>query len=186
MSAKKLKVKQEEKSVAMDYLKKAEDNYIQMLSALENNNYNAVATLAIQSAISSADAICVHEKGIRSLSPDHYSCLICRIPPPVHITNFIVIRQKVWRLDHKIVLCKLHKRTHHNLARKHGWCAKLCLSLFFPARRKQYGGGKRTVKSSFRSLPKRYKDSIINLSTSMRLIYMNNKLQYLQCKAILV
>lgn len=72
MSARKIKIKQEEKSVAMDYLKKAEDNYVQMLSALENNNYNAVGTLAIQCAVSSADAICVYEKGIRSISQDHF------------------------------------------------------------------------------------------------------------------
>lgn len=72
MTAKKLKVKQEEKSVAIDYLKKAEDNHAQMLSALENNNYNAAGTLAIQCAISSADAICVYEKGIRSISQDHF------------------------------------------------------------------------------------------------------------------
>ncbi|MDP2922991.1 MAG: hypothetical protein Q8O30_04645 [Candidatus Omnitrophota bacterium] len=52
MSAKKIKIKQEEKSAAIDYLKKAEDNY------------NAVGTLAVQCVISSADAICVYEKGI--------------------------------------------------------------------------------------------------------------------------
>ncbi len=72
MSAKKLKVKQEGKYVAIDYLKKAEDNHAQMLSALENNNYNAASTLAIQCAISSADAICVYEKGLRSISQDHF------------------------------------------------------------------------------------------------------------------
>lgn len=72
MTPKKLKVKQEDKSAAIDYLKKAEDNYVQMLSALENNNYNSVGTLAIQCAISSADAICVYEKGMRSISQDHF------------------------------------------------------------------------------------------------------------------
>ncbi len=72
MSAKKIKIKQEEKSAAIDYLKKAEDNYTQMLAALENNNYNAVGTLAVQCVISSADAICVYEKGIRSISQDHF------------------------------------------------------------------------------------------------------------------
>lgn len=72
MSAKKIKIKQEDKSAAIDYLKKAEDNYTQMIAALENNNYNAVGTLAIQCVISSADAICVYEKGIRSISQDHF------------------------------------------------------------------------------------------------------------------
>jgi len=43
MAAKKIKTKQEDKSAAQAYLKKAEDNYIQMLSALKNNNYNSVA-----------------------------------------------------------------------------------------------------------------------------------------------
>jgi hypothetical protein len=72
MSAKKIKIKQEDKSAAIDYLKKAEDNYTQMLAALENNNYNAVGTLAVQCVISSADAICVYEKGVRSISQDHF------------------------------------------------------------------------------------------------------------------
>ena len=72
MVAKRTKVKQEDRSCALDYLKKAEDNYRQMLSALENKNHNSVGTLAIQCVISSADAICVYEKGIRSISPDHF------------------------------------------------------------------------------------------------------------------
>ncbi|MBU3933679.1 MAG: hypothetical protein KKH11_03315 [Candidatus Omnitrophica bacterium] len=72
MSAKRIKIKQENRSAAIDYLKKAEDNYTQMLAALENNNYNAVGTLAVQCVISSADAICVYEKGIRSISQDHF------------------------------------------------------------------------------------------------------------------
>lgn len=72
MSAKKIKIKQEDRPVAIDYLKKAEDNYNQMIAALENNNYNAVGTLAIQCVISSADAICVYEKGVRSISQDHF------------------------------------------------------------------------------------------------------------------
>jgi len=71
MAAKKLKTKQEEKSAARDFLKKAEDNYLAMLGALQNQNYNAAGTLALQCAISSADAICVQEKGIRSISSDH-------------------------------------------------------------------------------------------------------------------
>ncbi len=72
MSARKIKIRQEERIAAADYLKKAEDNYVQMLAALENNNYNAVGTLAIQCVVSSADAICIYEKGIRSVSQDHF------------------------------------------------------------------------------------------------------------------
>ena len=71
MPPKKLKTKHEERTVARDYLKKAEDNYAQMLNALQNNNHNAVGTLAIQCVISSADAVCVQEKGLRSISSDH-------------------------------------------------------------------------------------------------------------------
>ena len=84
MVAKKIKTRQEDKAAALDYLKKAEDNYIQMLSALKNNNYNSVGTLAIQCVISSADAICVQEKGVRSISEDHFDVcdLVRSIPLP--------------------------------------------------------------------------------------------------------
>ena len=72
MTPKKVKTRQEEKPATKDYLKKATDNHAEMLSALQNNNYNAVGTLAVQCAISSADAICVYEKGIRSISGEHF------------------------------------------------------------------------------------------------------------------
>jgi hypothetical protein len=72
MVPREIKLKKEERSAAGDYLKKAADNYIQMLSAIQTDNSNAAATLAIQCAISSADAICVFEKGIRSISQDHF------------------------------------------------------------------------------------------------------------------
>lgn len=42
-----------------------------MVAALNSGNYNAAGTLALQCAISSADAICVHEKRVRSASEDH-------------------------------------------------------------------------------------------------------------------
>ena len=72
MSPRQIKTRQEEKSAARDYLNKAKDNHAQMLLALENDNFNAASTLAIQCAISSADAISVFEKGIRSVSLDHF------------------------------------------------------------------------------------------------------------------
>jgi hypothetical protein len=75
MTARDIKIKQEEHSAAGDYLKKATDNYEQMLTAIQANNSNAAATLAIQCAISSADGICVFEKGIRSISQNH--CDVC-------------------------------------------------------------------------------------------------------------
>lgn len=77
MTPKRIKTKQEEKSAARDYLKKAGDNYTAMLSALKEGNFNAVGTLALQCVISSADAICVFEKGIRSISQDHFD--VCDI-----------------------------------------------------------------------------------------------------------
>ncbi len=71
MTARETKIKKERKSSAVDYLKKAADNYDQMLVAFHTSNWNAAATLAVQCAISSADAICVYEKGVRSISQDH-------------------------------------------------------------------------------------------------------------------
>lgn len=71
MTAKERKVRQEDKAAASAYLKKASDNYGQMLIAFHASNWNAAATLALQCAISSADAICVQEKGVCSISCDH-------------------------------------------------------------------------------------------------------------------
>jgi hypothetical protein len=42
-----------------------------MLKALNDKNYNAAGTLAVQCAISAGDAVCVHEKEIRSVSENH-------------------------------------------------------------------------------------------------------------------
>ncbi|MFH1352886.1 MAG: HEPN domain-containing protein [bacterium] len=71
MTPRNIKIKQENRSKAIEYLKKAEDNYSQMYPALKSGNYNAAGTLAVQCAISSADAICVFEKGSRSVSQEH-------------------------------------------------------------------------------------------------------------------
>ncbi len=71
MTARVRKVREESKSASNNYLKKAADNYDQMLKAFHADNWNATATLAVQCVISSADAICVHEKGLRSISDDH-------------------------------------------------------------------------------------------------------------------
>ena len=71
MAAREIRIRQENRSAATDYLKKASDNYEQMLTAFNALNWNAAATLAVQCAISSADAICVHEQGLRSVSQDH-------------------------------------------------------------------------------------------------------------------
>lgn len=77
-----MKIREESKSAAGDYLKKASDNYDQMLAAFRVSNWNATATLAVQCAISSADAICVYEKGMRSISQDHLDVcdLVAKLP----------------------------------------------------------------------------------------------------------
>jgi HEPN domain-containing protein len=82
MAARPIKVKQENKSRAQDYFKKAADNYEQMLVAFNASNWNAAATLALQCAISCADAICVYEQGFRSVSQDHLDVcdLVGRLP----------------------------------------------------------------------------------------------------------
>ena len=72
MTPKQMKTRQEDKTAARDFFKKATDNYRAMEGAYADSNYNATGTLALQCAISSADAICVQEKGIRSISPDHF------------------------------------------------------------------------------------------------------------------
>jgi hypothetical protein len=82
MTAREIKIKAEERAAAVDYFKKATDNYEQMLIAFQADNTNAAATLAIQCAISSADAVCVFEKGIRSISQDHFDVcdLVASLP----------------------------------------------------------------------------------------------------------
>ena len=82
MTPRGIKIKQEERSAVEDYLKKATDNYQQMLSAVQTDNFNAAATLALQCVISSADAMCVFEKGIRSISQDHFDVcdLVASLP----------------------------------------------------------------------------------------------------------
>lgn len=82
MSARDGKVREESRSAAADYFKKASDNYDQMLIAFHASNWNAAATLALQCAISSADAICVYGKGTRSVSQDHLDVcdLVANLP----------------------------------------------------------------------------------------------------------
>lgn len=71
MAARNIKIRSEDKSAASDYLLKAKENYMEMISSLENKRFNAASTLIVQCVISSADAICVFEKGVRSISQDH-------------------------------------------------------------------------------------------------------------------
>ncbi len=85
MAPRNIKIRQEDKNAAKDYLKKAGDNYNQMLTALEASNFNAAGTLALQCAISSADAICVYEKGVRSISDDHLD--VCDIVGSIALSD---------------------------------------------------------------------------------------------------
>lgn len=82
MTAKKMKVCSEDRSAAGRYLKKAKDNYDQMQKAYAEGNWNATATLAVQCAISSGDAVCVYGSGVRSISPDHMNVcvLVAKVP----------------------------------------------------------------------------------------------------------
>lgn len=82
MAAREMRIKHEERSAASDYFRKATDNYEQMLAAIQVDNSNASSTLAIQCVISSADAICVSEKGLRSISQDHFDVcdLVASLP----------------------------------------------------------------------------------------------------------
>jgi hypothetical protein len=82
VTARERKVREEARSAAGDYFKKAADNYDQMLVAFHAENWNAAATLAIQCAISSADAVCVYDQGVRSISQDHLDVcdLVARLP----------------------------------------------------------------------------------------------------------
>jgi hypothetical protein len=47
MTAREIKIRQEDRSAASEYLKKAADNYEQMLAAFNASNWNAAATLAV-------------------------------------------------------------------------------------------------------------------------------------------
>ncbi len=105
---KKVKTRQEDRTAAKDYLKKAEDNSAQMLAALANNNYNAAGTLAIQCAISSADAICVHEKGIRSISGDHFD--VCDLVRSVSLPEADNKSNLLWRIIAKKNLVQYERR----------------------------------------------------------------------------
>ena len=82
MVAREMKIREESKSSVNNYFKKALDNYDQMLEAFHAENWNATATLAVQCAISSADAICVFEQGVRSISPNHLDAceLVAKLP----------------------------------------------------------------------------------------------------------
>ena len=66
-----MKTKPVDKSLCYNYLKKSEELYETMKEALNNKRWNASASNAIHSGISSADSVAVFIKGIRSSSEKH-------------------------------------------------------------------------------------------------------------------
>jgi hypothetical protein len=80
----KVRTRKEDRSAAIDYFNKAEDNHKAMLAAFAAKHYNAAGTLALQCAVSSADALCVYFKGLRSVSQDDLDIceLVGSIPLP--------------------------------------------------------------------------------------------------------
>ena len=120
MGPKKIKTRPENPSAAGEYLKKAEDNYREMLSALAHNNYNAVSTLAIQCAISSADAICVYKKGIRSISQDHKdTCdLMASVPLPGAKEKSTAFRRIIAKKNAVQYDCRsIHEKEAHDIVK---------------------------------------------------------------------
>ena len=71
MGARRIRSKSLEKSQYRIYLKKAEEFYETMLQAQELDNWNAVGLNAVHCAISSADALLVFYRGIRSTEETH-------------------------------------------------------------------------------------------------------------------
>ena len=109
MIARKVKLKHEDRSKAFDYLKKAEDNHTHMFEALRINNFNAAGTLAIQCAISAADAVCIHEKGVRSLSQNHLD--ICDIVKSIPLQESIEKSKILRRIISKKNLIQYESRS---------------------------------------------------------------------------
>ncbi len=71
-----MKTRQVDRSIAVFYLKKAEECRNSMLRAFESREWNACVINAIHAAISSADAFCVARLGIRNASDRHEDALV--------------------------------------------------------------------------------------------------------------
>jgi len=99
MTPKTTRFKKEDRSATIDYFKKAEDNHKAMLAAFTARHFNAAGTLALQCAISSADALCVYFKGVRSVSKDDLDIceLIATIPLPEAKDKSGLLRQIIGR-----------------------------------------------------------------------------------------
>lgn len=130
MTPKKIKTKVEERSASKDFLRKAEDNYLQMLSAVKDGNFNAAGTLALQCAISSADAICIHEKGVRSVSDDHLGVcdLVSSIPLPdakekANILKRVISKKNLVQYERRGMLRPESEELVKAASRFHQWVA---------------------------------------------------------------
>ena len=93
----KVRTRKEDRSAAIDYFNKAEDNHKAMLSAFAAKHYNASGTLALQCAVSSADALCVYFKGLRSVSQDDLDIceLVGSIPLPEAAAQAALLRRVI-------------------------------------------------------------------------------------------
>ncbi len=95
----KIRTTKEDRGAAIDYFNKAEDNHKAMILAFTSKNYNAAGTLALQCAISSADALCVYFKGVRSVSQDDFDIceLVASISLPEAKDNAAALRRIIGR-----------------------------------------------------------------------------------------
>jgi HEPN domain-containing protein len=93
----KVRTRKEDRSAAIDYFNKAEDNHKAMLSAFAAKHHNAAGTLALQCAVSSADALCVYFKGLRSVSQDDLDIceLVGSIPLPEAAAQAALLRRVI-------------------------------------------------------------------------------------------
>jgi len=91
----KVRTRKEDRSAVIDYFNKAEDNHKAMLSAFAAKHYNAAGTLALQCAVSSADALCVYFKGLRSVSQDDLDIceLVGSVPLPEAAAQAALLRR---------------------------------------------------------------------------------------------
>ncbi len=93
----KVRTRKEDRSAAIDFFNKAEDNHEAMLAALAAKRYSAAGTLALQCSVSSADALCVYFKGLRSVSQDDLDIceLVASVPLPESAAQAALLRRVI-------------------------------------------------------------------------------------------
>jgi len=75
MTSKKVKTAEVDRSLYLNYQRKAEEFYKAMLHAEKEGYWNAVGLNAVHCAISIADALLVRYSGMRSIDADHMVAL---------------------------------------------------------------------------------------------------------------